>query len=116
MNKSEFKEFLTQHGLTVNQFLDLRDEWNQLPAHDRCTLLEEEDRIKEVNQLDAETLQAKIDEAAQLVLEAPKKYGVIADSPVWTAPVVIDVPDSCKQCPNHPSNGGSGVCHCILGH
>ena len=24
-------------------------------------------------------------------------------------------PDACKNCPNHPSNGGSGVCHCVLG-
>lgn len=23
--------------------------------------------------------------------------------------------DSCRCCPNHPNNGGSGVCHCILG-
>ena len=21
----------------------------------------------------------------------------------------------CEFCPNHPSNGGSGICHCILG-
>lgn len=26
-----------------------------------------------------------------------------------------DIPPSCKNCSNHPSNGGSGVCHCILG-
>lgn len=24
-------------------------------------------------------------------------------------------PDACKNCPTHPSNGGSGICHCILG-
>lgn len=24
--------------------------------------------------------------------------------------------DPCKNCPNHPSNGGSGICHCILGN
>lgn len=23
--------------------------------------------------------------------------------------------DACKNCPNHPSNGGTGICHCILG-
>ncbi len=22
---------------------------------------------------------------------------------------------SCRFCSNHPSNGGSGICHCILG-
>ena len=25
------------------------------------------------------------------------------------------VPDPCKHCSNHPSNGGSGICHCTLG-
>ena len=28
---------------------------------------------------------------------------------------VLNIPDSCKNCPNHPSNGGSGICNCILG-
>ena len=26
-----------------------------------------------------------------------------------------DVPDNCKSCSNHPSNGGSGNCNCMLG-
>jgi len=25
------------------------------------------------------------------------------------------IPTACEKCPNHPSNGGSGICHCILG-
>lgn len=25
------------------------------------------------------------------------------------------VPDHCKNCSNHPSNGGSGNCNCVLG-
>lgn len=25
------------------------------------------------------------------------------------------VPDACRHCPNHPTNGGSGICFCILG-
>ncbi len=25
------------------------------------------------------------------------------------------IPESCGNCPNHPSNGGSGNCQCILG-
>lgn len=25
------------------------------------------------------------------------------------------IPDNCKHCSNHSSNGGSGICHCILG-
>ena len=26
-----------------------------------------------------------------------------------------NVPSPCANCPNHPQNGGSGICHCILG-
>ena len=25
------------------------------------------------------------------------------------------IPTACRHCMNHPSNGGSGICHCILG-
>lgn len=30
-------------------------------------------------------------------------------------PQEVDIPDACKACSNHPSNGGSGICHCTLG-
>lgn len=26
-----------------------------------------------------------------------------------------DIPSACQGCSNHPSNGGSGICHCIIG-
>ena len=26
-----------------------------------------------------------------------------------------DIPNACKECSNHPINGGSGICHCTLG-
>ena len=26
-----------------------------------------------------------------------------------------NIPVACRNCSNHPSNGGSGICHCILG-
>ena len=25
------------------------------------------------------------------------------------------VPEACRHCSSHPSNGGSGICHCTLG-
>ena len=28
---------------------------------------------------------------------------------------IIDESNPCKNCPNDPSNGGSGICHCVLG-
>ena len=27
----------------------------------------------------------------------------------------VSTPYPCLTCPNHPTNGGSGICHCILG-
>lgn len=29
--------------------------------------------------------------------------------------VVDDIPEGCRHCSNHPINGGSGICHCIIG-
>ena len=41
------------------------------------------------------------------------------DIPVLMTPVKGDadgdVPPACRCCSNHPSNGGSGICHCTLG-
>lgn len=25
------------------------------------------------------------------------------------------IPNACRNCANHPNNGGTGVCHCTLG-
>jgi hypothetical protein len=34
---------------------------------------------------------------------------------VYTVSNKDNVPEACKNCSNNPSNGGSGLCHCILG-
>lgn len=28
---------------------------------------------------------------------------------------IINIPEACRNCSNHPSNGGNGFCNCILG-
>ena len=28
---------------------------------------------------------------------------------------ISGIPNSCRYCPNHPVNGGSGICQCTLG-
>ena len=33
----------------------------------------------------------------------------------YTTTTASTIPDACKGCSNHPSNGGSGICHCTLG-
>lgn len=25
-----------------------------------------------------------------------------------------NIPEGCKNCSNHPNNGGSGICHCTI--
>lgn len=32
-----------------------------------------------------------------------------------TSTILDGIPSACKTCSNHPSNGGSGICHCIMG-
>lgn len=37
---------------------------------------------------------------------------------IITLPVIEDlnpIPAPCRECSNHTLNGGSGICHCILG-
>ena len=37
------------------------------------------------------------------------------DEPLqYKIPNILPVPDPCKNCSNHPSNGGTGICHCTL--
>ena len=39
-------------------------------------------------------------------------YPIVWSSDVWEEK---NVPPSCRYCSNHPINGGSGVCWCVLG-
>ena len=87
---------------------------------------------------------AVIEERANDILEVIRKqisdaaeaYKVHVDSPMvektipittpdihfehmldWSSisPLDNSIPSSCKTCSNHTSNGGSGICHCIMG-
>ena len=42
-----------------------------------------------------------------------KEYDVI--NPLIIDKTSTSIPDACKNCSNHPSNGGSGICNCTLG-
>ena len=43
------------------------------------------------------------------------KLDYIINQNKFTVNTVSSIPDPCRSCPNHPSNGGSGICHCTLG-
>lgn len=34
--------------------------------------------------------------------------------PTVVAPPMNTIPDVCKRCSNHPTNGGTGICNCTL--
>lgn len=40
-----------------------------------------------------------------------KKYSYIGPQ-LSSDSTSVHIPNCCKNCPNHPSNGGSGICNC----
>ena len=51
------------------------------------------------------------EELQELIGKAFKPPYVYQD----TDDTIASIPDACKTCPNHPSNGGNGICNCTLG-
>ena len=47
MSKETFKDTLSKYNLSVNDFLNLRDEWNTLSFSDREDLIMEEENNNE---------------------------------------------------------------------
>ena len=37
------------------------------------------------------------------------------DNPILISDKTLKTNRYCNKCPNNPSNGGSGICNCILG-
>ena len=67
-------------------------------------------------------LHEKIDKLTDEVTVLKKQLAEKQDKlPTISVPAYTDVttytyiPSACRACPNHPSNGGSGVCNCTLG-
>ena len=50
MSKETFKDSISKHNLSVNDFLNLRDEWNTLSFSDRKDLIMEENNNESNNQ------------------------------------------------------------------
>lgn len=65
-----------------------------------------EEAIKTLKELWRETNDQWYEETYAMAIEA------LEQEPVKT---LKKIPEACKNCSNHPSNGGSGVCFCTLG-
>lgn len=50
-----------------------------------------------------------------IVMEESKEQTLKIEVIIKTEPVNSNIPAACRGCANHPSNGGSGICHCTLG-
>jgi hypothetical protein len=68
---------------------------------------------KELNEL----LQKEYERGRQSAINDLKQGEPI--KPIESPPISIQakdyIPEACRLCPSYPSNGGSGICHCILG-
>lgn len=69
-----------------------------------------EDTVKELIRL----TEHNMDNPSDRIFIDMNDYPFI-EYPFTDYPKFDSIPDACKNCNNHPSNGGSGVCHCILG-
>ena len=68
-----------------------------------------------------EALRKQISDAAEtskIYINQPKinkrPYPINPCTPLID-PSVTNIPEGCRYCSNHPSNGGSGICNCIIG-
>ena len=55
-------------------------------------------------------------ELAEIIRDAVVQPNTYVYKP--TAPTIYwpnNIPEACRSCMNHPSNGGTGICHCTLG-
>ena len=81
------------------------EDWSHYPEHNEAF----KEAIKALEALD------KIQEITEEVLEKTLSAPV---PPYYTPSVTVEekpsMPNCCKNCSNHPSNGGSGICHCTL--
>ena len=48
-------------------------------------------------------------------LKELKRYREMGTVSIPVSVEASTIPLACRTCSNHPSNGGSGICHCTLG-
>lgn len=95
-NYEKFKQAMT--GLEGKNFEDLTDE-------------EKQPLVDIMNKIPEGTLWMTF------LLMMLNPFGLKEVNVPFQNPVDINsIPEACRNCSNHPSNGGSGICNCILGN
>ena len=60
--------------------------------------------------LDDETIEKLADAIIKKVNLNQSIYVNESETKSW-----LNIPPGCVHCSNHPSNGGSGICYCVIG-
>ena len=82
----------------TNDPVDIHDELSEGFARIENVIREETAKMSEI--------------IRQAVVQNTYQYKPTAPTVVWPQPYI---PEACRSCTNHPSNGGTGICHCTLG-
>lgn len=70
-----------------------------------------EDIVKEA--IDKIYNKPEVVETPDIHFEHILDWGIASPLPIDGVNAII--PNACRTCSNHPYNGGSGICHCIVG-
>ena len=80
-------------------------------AYDEVEELLEE--IKKINKR-LDTIEKKFKEQEEKAKKQKQQEQIDKFGDYYRTAIEGTVPDPCKNCPNYPSNGGSGICHCTV--
>lgn len=98
--------------MTRDEFMDeARKEIDQILVSHKNRMMNIVARAWAEGKRNAET--DRVDQIGQDFIEKLKESIFVPYDPVATTEGYV--PEPCENCSNHPNNGGSGICHCILG-
>ena len=72
-------------------------------------------QIENYHRITIDNATLKKQEQEEYSLYFGNKFAKELTNIIYNDDIVSNTPSPCATCPNHPNNGGSGICHCILG-
>ena len=112
MNKEEaitlLEKLRTFHNGTYAKAIDMAIKALQAEPEERAMRL-----------IDADALHESINKETYRHTYIEQIHSIIDNAPTIDAVLVEtleQIPEACKNCSNHPINGGSGICSCTLGN
>ena len=88
-----------------------------LDRYDNCDPVDIHDELSERFSNIENVIREETAKMSEIIREAVVQKNTYVYKP--TAPTIYWpntwIPEACRSCVNHPSNGGTGICHCTLG-